>query len=177
MVNHLLDVWKWLSQSDSAHPAAPLRKILNRSRKRSGEAIARALLVFLIIMVFGTGMIMLFDNNLRQAKHQEYMTEAYYLAYSGAELAFSALTDNTNELLDYLATNGNLPTGTTNPAIVSFGRGTASIHVSKVIDNSSNYYGWIMVKSTGTVTAYLTSKTRTLYIDPSDPKNVVWVDN
>lgn len=147
-----------------------------KAKKRSGAAIAIALLVFLIVMVFGTGVITLFDNNLKQAKHQEYMTEAYYLAYSGIDLAFSALTLDENEQLEYLRTNGRLPTETENPTTIDIGRGTVTVEVDRV-DDGSTFDGWIIIMATGSVTDHDTTVTRVLYVDPVDPKNIVWKDD
>jgi len=98
------------------------------------------------------------------------------LAYSGIDLAFSALTLDENEQLEYLRTNGRLPTGIDNPATIDIGRGTVTVEVDRV-DDGSTYDGWIIIMATGSVTDYDATVTRVLYVDPVDPKNVVWKDD
>jgi len=151
-------------------------------KNRKGSAMVLAIIVFLIVMIFGTSVTMIFSNNLNQAKRQEYMAEAYYLAYSGIELAFSSLSapdadEDPNEYFNYLSLHGSLPTGIYNPQTISHGRGTITIEVDRIDDTDSVYNGWIRIESTGTLTSNGISRTRVIYIDPEDTRNTFWGDD
>lgn len=84
-------------------------------------------------------------------------------------MAFTSLIANENELFDDIK-NGTVASLSEND--IAFGNGTVDIVVTKSTD--ANYTGWIKIVSTGTLDLNNISRTRTLYIDPSNQKNVVW---
>ncbi|MGI6571818.1 MAG: hypothetical protein ACOX27_12485 [Caldicoprobacterales bacterium] len=60
-------------------------------KRNNGAALIYVIVLLAVIVILSTSVMMLFSSNLRQAKHQERRVEAYYLAYSGIEMAVSAL--------------------------------------------------------------------------------------
>jgi len=147
------------------HKAVVYRNLKNNK----GSAIVYAVMVFLLVSIFAATVVSLFGNNLNQAKHQEYSIEAYYLSYSGVQMAFTSLVANENELFDDIK-DGTVASLSEDD--IAFGNGTVDIVVTKSTD--ANYMGWIKIVSTGTLDLNNISRTRTLYIDPSNQKNVVW---
>ncbi len=72
-------------------------------RNCKGAALATVLMVFVVLIILSISVMTLFGANLKQAKHQELRTQAYYLAMSGIDLGVSALMQedaDDNTLLD-----------------------------------------------------------------------------
>lgn len=59
----------------------------SKIKNRNGNALVFMLMIFLVISILTTSILFIFNSNLKQAKHQQNLMEAYYLAYSGAEMA------------------------------------------------------------------------------------------
>jgi len=146
-----------------------INKKLNNSK---GSALVFVLLTFLIIVLFSTTVITLFNNNLKQATREEDSIQAYYLAYSGAQMAFTSLIDNDNELFNQIK-DGTISSLSENN--IDFGNGEIDIEVT--LSNETNYNGWIKIVSTGTLDESNVSRKRTIYIDSSNQKNVVWKEH
>jgi type II secretory pathway component PulK len=147
-------------------------ELKNKISNKNGSAIVYVLFIFLIIVIFSTIVITLFDNNLKQATREEKSIEAYYLAYSGNQMAFTALIDNDNELFDQIK-DGSV--SSFSESDIDFGEG--EIDISVTLSTETNYNGWIKIVSTGTLNESNISRTRTMYIDPSNQKNVVWKEH
>jgi hypothetical protein len=153
--------------------------IYKKFKHIKGSALVYTLIVFMMASIFGTIVISVFNNNLLQTKNQEHHAEAYYLAYSGIEMAFSALIADENDLFNKIK-NGNITTldSRTDPNTdktdghILFQTGYIDFIVTR--SNETNYVGWIKIVSTGTLKSNNVSYMRTLYIDPSNQKNVVW---
>jgi hypothetical protein len=60
-------------------------------RKEKGAALVTVMIIFTVIMIVSASLMTLLTSNLKQSKHQEYKTQAYYLALSGIDLGLSAL--------------------------------------------------------------------------------------
>lgn len=146
--------------------AKNVQKYINN---RSGVAMVYAIIVLVLVAIFATTVSAIFGNNLKQAKVQEHSVEAYYLAYSGVQMAFTALIADDNTLFDQIK-DGTVASLSEND--VPFESGTIDITVTK--STETNYPGWIKITATGTVTENNISRTRTVYIDASNQKNVVW---
>jgi type II secretory pathway component PulK len=65
--------------------------IMKVLKNKKGAALIAVIIVFVVVMILSTSMFVIFSNNLKQVKAQEYNTQAYYLALSGIELGFSSL--------------------------------------------------------------------------------------
>ncbi len=138
-------------------------------KKRKGSALATAVIVFLIVSIFGAIVLSVSNQNLLESKHQESSTEAYYLAYSGIQMAFSALIEDSNDLMDEVVGGAVF---TQND--IDFGNGTVDVTVSLVNGSPVAYDGWVAISATGTLDSGNFSRSRVLYIDPQNQKNTAW---
>lgn len=139
-------------------------------RNNRGSALVFIVIAFLIVTILASSVLFIFNTNLKQAKHQEYSLEAYYLAYSGVEMAFSAITENSNELLNQII-NG----ATFTEDDIDFGRGKIDIVAAKT--EETNFLDWIKISATGTLDSNNQSYTRSMYVNPSNTNDFVWVNN
>lgn len=139
-------------------------------KRRKGSALAFVLIILLGISILTTSLLYIFNTNLKQAKYQQDRIEAYYLAYSGAEMAYSALltkkSDGRLKLTDL--TPGNELT----QRDISYGNG--KIDISAKISKDENFDGWIKITATGTLNKNNLSYTRSLFFDPANPVNKMW---
>ncbi|MDD2534430.1 MAG: hypothetical protein PHC86_07000 [Eubacteriales bacterium] len=143
-------------------------------RHKKGSALATTLIMFLIVALFGTIVITIANQNLLESKRQESSIEAYYLAYSGVEMAFSSLKANDNLLFEQIKQNA---ANTLVENDISFGNGTIDIAVrqaSQTAGDPQAYAGWIKISSIATLDNGSFTKSRVLYIDPNDQRNIVW---
>jgi hypothetical protein len=112
----------------------------------------------------------LLNTNNQQIKLQEQKMEAYYLAYSGAELAREALFKDNNELFNNI--RSDKIEFYDEELILDNGK----IEIIAEQSNNENYPGWIEIKSTSTLNDTNITYTRILYINPVDPGEQVWVN-
>lgn len=147
--------------------------------KRNGAAYISVLIAFLILMIFITAIISLFNANLVQSKHQEKSIKAYYVARSGVDLAVSALTQQgiggINDTLLYKEFSEDLkPDIKSTPMLtqtLSLKNGTVDITVKALnIENKR----WIEVKSIGTLADTNISKTINLQFLVDNPSQQKW---
>lgn len=124
------------------------RDILTEER---GASLIFVILALVIVSVIAMAIASLVRSNLSQAVQQEDDLKAYYLALSGQELAFTALTDNTNgaalkddphlpTLYDTLDSSDGLSGGTVDITVTPFTEdGAAWISITSVshLDGSS----------------------------------------
>ncbi len=139
-------------------------------RKRKGSFLVFSLLIFTILILFMSVVLHLLNTNNQQIKLQEQKMEAYYLAYSGAELAKEALFKNNNELFNKIRADKNKIYD--EDLILDNGQITIIAKQS----NNENYPSWIEIKSTSTLNDTDITYTRVLYINPEDPGEQVWVN-
>jgi hypothetical protein len=154
-------------------------RIISGRNNKKGIALVYAILILVVVSILSVSVLALFSSNLRQEEYQKEYMEAYYLAYSGIQMAFSAITaednlGNPNDLFNKLK-NGSISECTQNG--ISYGAGVINIKVIKINDISSTYNGLIKITSTGKLNSNGFSVTRCLYIDPLDQQNVMWENN
>lgn len=147
-------------------------------RNKKGVALFYAIIVLLVISILTSAVLLSFSSNLNQIVFQKNYAEAYYLSYSGVQMAFAALTANDlvgqpNDLFNQLKT-GAVPS--LSQQDIAYGNGVVDIDVTLVDDPASAYDGWIRIQSTATLSTNNLSVTRILYIDPNDQKNTAWKD-
>lgn len=145
-------------------------KALPYLKNRKGGVLAFVLIIFLIVTIIASSILYIFNTNLKQAKHQQDRMEAYYLAYSGAEIAYAALNEN-NTILANLVANPSAKEETKN---IIFGNGKIDVVAMKT--DETNFNGWIKITSTAVLNKNGVSYTRVLYFDPSNPADKVWVN-
>ena len=138
---------------------------------QEGAVLVYVLMLFSVIFILATSLLSIFSSNLKQAKYQENNMEAYYLSYSGALMAFAAISEDHNELL-YKIVNNNEVRTETNIKIDSYSDNTIDVKAIKSID--PEYLGWVEITSIGTLGSSGRSAKAILYIDPSNTKNIKW---
>lgn len=146
---------------------------------KKGFALAYAIFIMIFLYLFAAMLMSIFSSNFKIATHQKFNVEAYYLAYSGIEMAYAAMMvedasgnpELFNKLRDGLVTGGALT------ASIPYGRGLIDISATVVDDDDSQYDTWIRIESTGTITSNNVSNTRVLYIDRFDTKTTVSQDD
>lgn len=139
-------------------------------RKRKGSFLVFSLLIFTILILFMSVVLHLLNTNNQQIKLQEQKMEAYYLAYSGAELAREALFKDNNELFN------NIKSGREKEYTENLILDNGQITITAEQSNNENYPSWIEIKSTSTLNDTDITYTRILYINPEDPGEQVWVN-
>ena len=144
--------------------------LLPQLKKRRGSVLVFVLIIFLVVSIITSTVIFILNNNLKQAKHQQDRMEAYYLAYTGAELAYAALNENKTKL-DKLVAD---PTSKEETKDISFGNGTIDVVARKT--DEENFKGWVKIISIAVLDKNDVSYTRILYFDPSNPAKKVWVN-
>lgn len=140
----------------------------------TGGTLAFVVILLMVLSVLVASVLLLFNNNLKQAKLQEDNMEAYYLAYSGVEMAYAALLADSNEKLKEL-TRLTSPVASHVTNNVAVGGGEVDLIAVKSTD--VGFEGWIKITSTATLTKNGQTYTRILYFDPADPTKKVWSDN
>lgn len=144
---------------------------LKFKNKRQGSALIFVLIAFLVISILGSSIIFIFNSNLKQAKLQQDNLEAYYLAYSGAEMAYASLMTISAGKYKYTEiTDGR----TLEENDIEYGNGKISIVAKKSDDE--DFEGWIEIKSTAVLNRNNLSYTRTLCFNPEDPFDILWIN-
>lgn len=138
---------------------------------RKGSVLAFIIIIFFVVSILITSILHLVNTNIMQAKRQQDRLEAYYLAYSGIEMAFASLLADGNQNLYKLKTNIDLILSEEN---IELGNGKVTV-ISKITDNE-NFTDWIEITSTGTLDKNNLSYTRTLLFDPNNPLDMIWQD-
>ena len=147
-----------------------MRKIRILNRKRQGSAMAFVIIMMMVISLLSFSMASTFNSNLKQAKFQQNSQEAYYLAYSGALIAYEALLANEYEKL-YELTDGD----TLDPQNMAFDNGNAT--VTAVVSTDTNFENLIKIVSTATLSRNNFQYTRTMYFDPDNTLDILWKSN
>lgn len=141
-----------------------------RLKKRKGAALAWVLIMMVVVGILAISMSAIFTSNLKQTKYQQDSLEAYYLAYSGALVAYEALLANNNQKLYILTGGGNLPSEE-----MTFDNGKST--VTAVVSTDTNFENLIKIVSTGKLSRNNFEYTRTMYFDPANPLDILWKSN
>lgn len=141
-----------------------------RLKKRKGAALAWVLIMMVVVGILAISMSAIFTSNLKQTKYQQDSLEAYYLAYSGALVAYEALLANNNQKLYILTGGGNLPSEE-----MTFDNGKST--VTAVVSTDTNFENLIKIVSIGKLSRNNFEYTRTMYFDPANPLDILWKSN
>lgn len=93
-------------------------------KNKRASALTMVLIVFMVISILSVAVLLLATNNTRQVQTQHQSIKSYYIAKSGAEVTFQALTTSPSSLLVDFQTGNHIKTST-----ISFEEGTAQIKV------------------------------------------------
>jgi len=145
-----------------------VKKTLNRN----GSALVMVVFVLLFVSFLIAAATVLTRGNTLQASAQERGMQSYYIARSGAELAFQVLLTTSPSLLTQFeaATNpGNTVVYSENN--VNLGEGTADIRVTSYDEGTARR---IRITSTGTATGSNIARTVVLEFDLASQGDLVW---
>lgn len=151
-----------------------LKKIKQQLNQENGGLLAFVVVMLMVVSIIVASVLFMFNSNLKQAKLQEDNMEAYYLAYSGVEMAYAALLADSNEKLKEL-TRLTSPVASHVTNNVAIGGGEVDLIAVKSTD--VGFENWIKITSTATLSRNGQTYTRILYFDPADPTKKVWSDN
>jgi type II secretory pathway component PulK len=149
-----------------------MRNLISGSR---GNALAFVMLTLLLVFFMVSIVVSIAQTNIRQASAQERGMQAYYIARSGAELAYEALLTTTPSLLH----DDSAECFESNPAMVlvqngiDFEDGKADVRVTS---SGSGAGQKIRIESVGTLNENSISRTVTLefYINYDQYPDMVW---
>ena len=152
-------------------------KEMKKSYKTNGKKGSALIYVFVIIIVLSiltTTILSILASNTRQVQYQQDSMEAYYLAYSGVQMAYSALLANNNAKMNELTRTTN-PVAEQRQTNISFGNGRVTVVAKESTD--TGYEGWIIITAAATLSRNNMQYTRIMYFDPSNPIDMVWKNN
>lgn len=144
----------------------------NQMNSQRGNVLAYVMMVMVVVFIIVSAVASLTQANIRQASAQEKGMQAYYVARSGAELAYEALLTTTPSLLDQFAA-GSLTELTQDD--IDFDEGIADVHVT-TSGGTGDDLQKILIESVGTLKEKNISRTVTLefYINYDDHPDIVW---
>lgn len=146
-----------------------IRELIKEER---GAALMYVLLMLLVLTIFTGSALTIFSSNLKQAKYQQDSVEAYYIAYSGVEMAFAALmADSKAKTNDLVASTD--PNFKFSEDDIALGNGTVNIVASKSSD--AGFEGWIKITASAVLTRNNQTYVRSMYFNPADPNETVWL--
>ncbi len=120
-------------------------------KKQSGFALVWVIVILVITTMFGVGIYTVTSHNIKHMTFYNNNLEAYYLAESGIELAYSALHSNIPNsgklLIDTLAESGN-PTLEMHHEVKDGSELKGTFDVSIIVKKIDERY-WIVVESLG----------------------------
>lgn len=151
-----------------------LKNLFKKLNREQGGLLAFVVVMLMVVSIIVASVLFMFNSNLKQAKLQEDNMEAYYLAYSGVEMAYAALLADSNEKLKEL-TRLTSPVASHVTNNVAIGGGEVDLIAVKSTD--VGFENWIKITSTATLSRNGQTYTRILYFDPADPTKKVWSDN
>lgn len=124
---------------------------LKSINNKNGLSLVFVILVMLVLTILSTAVFTLFVSNMNQARLQENATRAHYVAISGVELTFAALTQGTTSTR-LLNTHFNKPidqsvSDLTETIVLS--EGSASVTISSYVEDGNR---WVKIVSIGSLT-------------------------
>lgn len=153
---------------------------MRRRKNRKGSVMVAVLCIFVLVAAFSLIIHSYALNNLQQAKVQEETMRAYYLAYSGCEMAYAALVKDSG--------------GAWESYVSSFPNSGKEMNIRKdelsiLDDNDSITINVVKEKGAGDFNNWLKisakaishenakfsgEKTKLLYINPKDQQKIFW---
>ncbi|HWQ78555.1 MAG TPA: hypothetical protein VN381_07050 [Anaerovoracaceae bacterium] len=135
-----------------------------------GNALAFVMFTLLLVFFMVSIVISIAQTNIKQASAQERGMQAYYVARSGAELAYEALLTTTPSLLESFEGNSSMVMVEND---VDFEDGMADIRVTS---SGSGAGQKIRIESVGTLKENNISRTVTLefYVNYDQYPDMVW---
>lgn len=145
-----------------------------RTNSKKGSALLYVFVIIIVLSVLTMTILSILASNTKQAQYQEDSMETYYLAYSGVQMAYSALLANSNAKMTEL-TRATNPVAEQRQTNILYGNGKITV-VAK-LSADTGYEGWILITAVATLNKNNLQYTRSMYFDPSNPIDMVWKSN
>ncbi len=146
-------------------------------KTKKGAALVTVVVIFLFVSIVAMVVYNYSVNNLQQAKKQEENIRAYYLAYSGCEMAYAALLKEASGTWgEYVKKLGDKEQTLTNADLGSL-TDKDSIHIKVKKSTDAKLNNWVEISAEGKShyeTKYFGEKTVYLYVHPEKPERMVW---
>lgn len=141
-------------------------------KKNQGSALVIVIFVLLFVSFLIAAATVLTQGNTRQAAYQEQGMQSYYIARSGAELAFQVLLTSSPSLLtQFEAATNPANTIVLSENSVNLGEGTADIRVTSYDEGTNRR---IRITSIGTASDSNIARTVELNFDLASQRDLVW---
>lgn len=140
-------------------------------KNRKGVSLVYVMLVLIVMSILSVAIFTLYVSNLNQVKIQEDSVKAHFVAMSGVEIAFGALVQDNQSLLNY---HFNKPIGTTVSSIsdtVVVTGGEADISISSYVDDGFRY---VRITSLGRIDNSSLTKQLSMHFRIEYPEIQVW---
>ena len=145
--------------------------ILKWMKKENGAALAWVLIVFVVMTVLATSILFIVQQDIREVVMQERRIKTFYVAQSGIELCYAALTEDENayfeKLVDGTVTNLVDVIDVYDGATL-VGKANVSI-MPAIVDGKT----WIRIESIGILTGETMTVKTVMRIDPTNIMNFV----
>ncbi len=135
-------------------------------KSKRASALSMVLIVFMVISILSVAVLVLANNNTRQVQNQNNGIKSYYIAKSGAEVTFQALTTSPSSLLQDFQTGNSVKTSS-----ITFDEGTAQI---KVEGFNKGTVRRVRITSVGKLTGSSIERTVVLEFNYADYGDLVW---
>lgn len=157
-----------------------MEKLFKIIKRRNGAVLPIVMLTFMVLMILLASVMTLFNNNLRQAKRQEEMVQAHYIALAGIDLAVAALLQEgtiggPEDTLLYDQFGSHRPFSDT-PVLqhtIYLDNDEALIRI-RAIDTGER---WVEIRSVGTLSATGATRIITLRFLTDNPEVQQWDTN
>lgn len=136
------------------------------NKSKDGSALIMVLIAFMFISILVASIFIMSNSNINQVKTQSNGIQSYYLARSGAESTYQALTTSNPSLLTQFA-SGSLSRSDT----ISFEEGTADITVVGYDEGTKRR---IRITSVGEVDGTNVSRVAILEFNYEDYGDIKW---
>ena len=147
-----------------------MRNLKNLMFNNRGNTLLYVMIAMLVVFIMVAAVASLTQANIRQASAQEKGMQAYYVARSGAELAYDAIITTTPSLLDSFKAN---PALVLTENDIDFDYGTADVTATS---SGTGNGQTILITSVGTMKDDDVSRTVTLqfYIRYDLYPDMIW---
>lgn len=142
-----------------------------RFKEEKGAALAWTLIVFVVMTILASSILFIVQQDIREVVMQEKRIKTFYIAQSGVELSYAALTQNDNEYFDKMVDNtvtSLMDEIEIYDGVTLIGKAAVSI-VPVTIDGKK----WIKIESIGTLTGDTVTVKTIMRIDSTNIMNVI----
>lgn len=139
-------------------------------KKRKGAALIWALVAMVVVTIIASTVAMMSTNNLRMASNQDESIRAYYIARSGAEIAYEGLLTITPSILNEFEANSSKVITQDD---MDLGKGLVDLNISSYMEGTVQR---VKIESLGSIKNSTFTKRVVLDFALKNPENIKWVN-